>query len=148
MIGTVRPGLAKFRIARVADTPSISGICTSINTTSYDSCDTAATACLPFTTMSGLLKPCFFNRVEINVAMMGLSSATRILKERPASGTSAGDSIVQGSPGLHRTVNQNVLPALLALLTPMVPLIMVQSCLQIASPSPLPPYFREIDVSA
>ena len=52
MIGTApaRPGSA--RIARVAASPSISGICTSISTTSKPPVAAAATASVPLVTSS------------------------------------------------------------------------------------------------
>ncbi len=46
------------------------------------------------------------------------------------------------------TVNQNVLPFSGWLVTPIWPPISSVSCLQIASPNPVPPYLRVVEPSA
>ena len=88
---------------------------------------------------------------------MGLSSATRIRARHRSSGSlepfadsarTAGSA--GGAPGRARarsTVNQNSVPSPTSLRTPILPPMASTSCFEIASPSPLPPWTREIEES-
>ena len=76
-----------------------------------------------------------------------MSSTTSTRSPRRSARTTARAAAPSGRFA-SRAVNQNVLPRPSSLSTPMAPPIISASCLEIASPSPVPPYFRVVELSA
>ena len=143
-----------WRIPRVAARPSMTGICTSISTASNAEARTMRTATAPLSA-SSTCKPALSSSSRATSWFRSLSSTTRMrapAKERSASaGPGAGCGVFVGglaSAMPTRAVNQNVLPCPGSARTPTSPCISVARFLEIARPSPVPPYWRVVEASA
>ncbi|MNV54969.1 hypothetical protein D3C71_1471850 [compost metagenome] len=77
-----------------------------------------------------------------------LSSTTSMRRPRRSGSGNSARCLVRPSPRPSRAVNQKVLPWPGVLSTPTSPPISPASFLEMASPSPVPPYLRVVEVSA
>ena len=132
--------------------PSISGICASSSTTrngfpSIRARFIAFRAAAPLAAATGFIR----QFVTISSSMrrfVALSSTTRTGKSCSFNGEASGVFSVDGFCKPNRAVKWNVLPRPTWLSTHTRPPINSASCAHIASPRPVPPYFRVVEVSA
>ena len=126
------------------------GICQSTKIISKgDSCLSASIiACKPFSADSDATT---LSDIAINISSMinladSLSSITRtdLLLKSSLNKT----LFVMVLSSLNLAVNQNVLPLPNSLSTPTSPPIRLANCFDMASPKPVPPNLREVEVSA
>ena len=124
---------------RVASTPSITGICTSISTTSNPPRDASSTAAAP-SAANTTSCPCRPSISPSRSRLSSMSSASSSRSGRTEAGSKpARPDATAASPTSSATSNQNRLPTPGALSTPISPPIAPTSRLLIASPSPVPP---------
>ena len=139
---TLPAGSGSARIACVAATPSITGMCTSISTRSKAvgavACCTACTASSPFSTRWAWC-PSRASKAARYMRLTGWSSATNTRSGRADAGSATGAIASVAATGSSGQRKLNTLPAPGVLLTTISPPISRARLRDMASPKPAPP---------